>query len=125
MSGSRYSELVAVDVSEESFQRLTTRPRKSHASSAGSRGGRGGRGRKGRSAEPNIMDLYPLECVQSLILCIIMSKKAIFMVQGLKIDRYIHAMQIAVGYSPIRFVNTKVKRPAFVPKIILLKYPVT
>ena len=54
MSGSRYSELVTVDVSEESFQRLITRPRKSHASSAGSRG------RKGRSAEPNIMDLYPV-----------------------------------------------------------------
>ena len=56
MSGSRYSELVAVDVSEESFQRLTTRPRKSHASSA--KGGR--ETSKERKKSPNIMDLYPV-----------------------------------------------------------------
>lgn len=52
-SGGRYSHLVAVDVSEESFQRLTTCPRITR--------GRG-RGRKeptSSAAGPNIMDLYP------------------------------------------------------------------
>lgn len=53
----RYSDLVTVDISDESFQRLTTCPRKVYPTASG-------RGRekikKGYpTVEPNIMDLYP------------------------------------------------------------------
>ena len=49
----RYTDLVAVDVSEESFQRLTTRSRKKaqHLPRSGGRGT--------NNTAPNIMDLYP------------------------------------------------------------------
>ncbi|CAI8031616.1 hypothetical protein GBAR_LOCUS17945, partial [Geodia barretti] len=48
----RYSDLVAVDVSEESFQKLTTRSRKKAQHVACS----GGRGRD--NAAPNVMDFF-------------------------------------------------------------------
>ena len=49
----RYLDLVAVDVSEESFQKLTTRSRKkTHRL-----GHSGGKGKD--TAAPNVMDLYP------------------------------------------------------------------
>ena len=50
----RYSDLVAVDVSEESFQRLTTCSRKKTRNLT-----RGGGRAKRDTAAPNIMDLYP------------------------------------------------------------------
>ena len=59
MSGSRYSELVTVDVSEESFQRLTTRPRKSHASC-------GRETSRERKKNPNIMELYLLILIYTI-----------------------------------------------------------
>ena len=59
----RYSELVGVDVSEESFQQLTTKPRTKPCVAEGRRrgkgGGRGVGGRESHSTGPNIMDLYP------------------------------------------------------------------
>lgn len=53
----RYCDLVAVDVSDESFQRLTTCQRKVYPTGSG-RGKE--KMKKGHpTVEPNIMDLYP------------------------------------------------------------------